>query len=137
MKEIEKPMESFRTLVLEERDKGNIVILTPEGPMVMPLKDIIEQPTDVLLYDLNRNESVILTFIEDRKWVNDFAVAQVIRELKNRLSQYMEFVKWIGESCFKYENDDNGWLIITDNSRDTELGTTEQAYKYWLTNIKK
>jgi hypothetical protein len=76
---------SFRDMVLEESKKGNVVLLSEEGPMIASLKEIIEQPTDGILYDLNRNEAAILTFIEDPKWVNDYAVAQVIRELKSRL----------------------------------------------------
>lgn len=76
---------SFRDIVLKEAKKGNVVLLSEEGLMTSPLNEIVEQPADGLLYDLNRNEAVILTFIEDRKWVNDYAVAQVIRELKSRL----------------------------------------------------
>ena len=79
--------ESFRDMVLKEYEKGNVVVMTYDGPMGMPLKDIIEQPVEGLLYDLNRDEATILTFVEDRKWVNDFAVAKVIRLLKDKLEK--------------------------------------------------
>jgi hypothetical protein len=36
---------------------------------------------------LNRNEVVVLTFLPDPKWINDYAVAQVIRALKNRIDE--------------------------------------------------
>jgi hypothetical protein len=80
--------ESFRDAVLEEYKKGNVVYMSCEGPMSCKLSDILNQPADGLLYDLNRDESVVLTFIEDPKWVNDYAVATVIRELMSRSSQY-------------------------------------------------
>lgn len=67
--------------ILEEYKKGNIVVYGFEGLQVMKLEDIIKQPVDGLLYDLNRNEAVILGFLPDKKWVNDYACAQVIREL--------------------------------------------------------
>ena len=73
--------------ILEEYKKGNIVVAGFEGLQTMPLEEIIKQPTDGLLYDLNRNESVILTFIEDPKWVNDYAITQVVRKLKSIIDQ--------------------------------------------------
>jgi hypothetical protein len=72
----------IKEVVLAERKKGNVVIRTLPGQFgINSLNDIVEQPVDGLLYDLNRSEEVVLTFIDDPKWVNDFAVAQVIRKL--------------------------------------------------------
>ena len=73
--------EQIRNIMFKERDKGNIVYASFEGLFSVPLDEVIQQPIDGLLYDLNRNESVVLTFIDDPKWVNDFAVATVIRKL--------------------------------------------------------
>jgi hypothetical protein len=53
--------------------------------MVADLDEFIKQPADGILYDLNRLEETALTFIDDPKWVNDFAVALVIRKLKEML----------------------------------------------------
>ncbi len=50
-----------------------------------------------ILYDLNRNESVILTFITDPKWINDYAASQVIRSLKKRIDE-------LEHSIFALEN---------------------------------
>ncbi|MEK6878524.1 MAG: hypothetical protein AABY22_02900, partial [Nanoarchaeota archaeon] len=63
-----KPQEDMKEFILSEYKKGNIVASTFEGLQVAPLKEIIKQPVDGLLYDLNRNESVVLTFINDPKW---------------------------------------------------------------------
>lgn len=79
--------EEIKKKILDEYKKGNVVIYDSEGLKAMPLDEIIKQPTDGLLYDLNRNESVILTFIDDPKWINDYACSQVIRALKNKLEQ--------------------------------------------------
>ena len=49
--------------------------------MTAKLDDFIRQPADGILFDLNRLEEVSMTFLDDPKWVNDFAVAQVIRRL--------------------------------------------------------
>lgn len=66
-----------------EFKKGNVVLLTMEGGAVTtPIKNLIDQPVDGLLYDLNRLEEVALTLLPHNvKAVNDFATAKVIREL--------------------------------------------------------
>jgi hypothetical protein len=52
--------EEFKDIVLKERDKDNVVYAGVEVYESIPLDDIIKQPVDGLLYDLNRNESVVL-----------------------------------------------------------------------------
>jgi hypothetical protein len=80
----------IKELILEEYKKGNIVVAGFEGLQVMPIAEFIKQPADGMLYDLNRNESVIFTFLPDPKWVNDYAVAQTIRVLKARIQELEE-----------------------------------------------
>lgn len=79
-------MEKLKDKILEEYKKGNIVVSGFEGLMVYNIDDIIKQPVDGLLYDLNRGEETILTFIDDPKWVNDYASSQVIRKMAERIS---------------------------------------------------
>lgn len=88
-----KAMEEVRKFILEEYKKGNITVAGVEGLQKMPLSDFIKQPTEGMLYDLNRNESTVLTFLPDPKWVNDYAVAQVIRALKNRIDELEKIIK--------------------------------------------
>jgi len=76
---------SLKDKILEEAKKGNIVVSTFDGLMICPLKDVVEQPTEGLLYDINRDQATILTLINDPKWVNDYVCMQVIYELKSRL----------------------------------------------------
>ena len=82
--------KKYSELVIEEREKGNVVFLALDEIISMPVRDIVAQPVDGLLWDLNRDEATALTFM-DREgmvhWVNNFAVALVIRELKAQLSR--------------------------------------------------
>lgn len=75
----------IRDLILEESKKGNVVFMGIEGPMIADLNDFINQPTDGILYDLNRLPEVVLTYIDDPKWINDYAVYLVISKLKSLL----------------------------------------------------
>lgn len=77
--------ENIRDYVLEEANKGNVVVNTECGLVTYKLSEIVKQPTEGLLYDLNRDSMKILTFINDPKCVNDFACSQVIRYLKEHL----------------------------------------------------
>lgn len=80
-------MSELKDKVLEEYKNGNIVIATPEGLQVINLSEFIKQPVDGLLYDLNKNEAIVLTFIDDPRWINDYAVCQVIRALKSKIDE--------------------------------------------------
>lgn len=80
-------MIDIKEKIIEEYEKGNIIVLSSEGLQCMSLTEFIKQPTEGILYDLNRSESVVLTFLPDPKWVNDYAVAQVIRTLKRRIDE--------------------------------------------------
>lgn len=78
-------MDEIKEIILKEYQKNNIVFATAEGLQCTQLSEFIKQPIDGMLYDLNRSEEVVLTFLPDPKWVNDYAVATVIRALKNRI----------------------------------------------------
>ncbi len=86
-----EPEEDLRKknkeLVLNAYKEGKVVFMTFDGAMAAPLEEFIKQPTDGLLYDLNRDEVTVLSWIDDPKWVNDFAVAKVIRRLKERVDE--------------------------------------------------
>ena len=80
-------MSELKDKILEEYKNGNIVIATHEGIKGTKLSEFIKQPIDGMLYDLNRNETVVLTFIDEPKWINDYAVCQVIRALKAKIDE--------------------------------------------------
>jgi hypothetical protein len=82
--------KKWSEIVLEAKDDGRVVFLCIDEVLTAPVKDIIKQPTDGLLWDLNRDEVTALTWMNKdgmTHWVNNFAVALVIKELKLQLEQ--------------------------------------------------
>ena len=82
-----KTEQEIKEIILEEYKNGNIVVYAVDGLQTMPIKEFIKQPAAGMLYDLNRGEAVVLTFLPDPKWINDYAVAKVITELKARIEE--------------------------------------------------
>ena len=72
-----------------EYERGNIAIMGIEGIMVMPMKQFLKQPIEGMLYDLNRDMATVRTWIRagNPKWINDYAVCKVIRELKRQIEE--------------------------------------------------
>jgi hypothetical protein len=68
--------------ILEESKKGNVVFATFDGLMSAPLDEFLKQPTEGILYDLNRDAATVLSSLDNPKWINDFAVGLVIGKLK-------------------------------------------------------
>ena len=85
--------ESIKDAVLKEYANGKVVICTFDGIHAMSLDDFVKQPASGMLYDLNRNEATVLTFIKDQKWINDYAVAKVIQKLKSQIEEYEKHLK--------------------------------------------
>lgn len=79
--------QDIKEIVIKEYEKGNIVIDSCGELMSVRLTDFIDALADEILYDLNRDEATILTFIDNPKWINDFATARVIRALKDRIDE--------------------------------------------------
>ena len=77
----------IRDLIFANEKDGRVVFNTIEGLMVAKLDEIIKQPTDGLLYDLNRDKVTVSSFLDDPKWINDYACALVIGALKDRIAQ--------------------------------------------------
>lgn len=75
--------ETLRLIQDAEKD-GKIVIMTEMGLMGASLEKFCQQDADGILYDLNRDEATTLTLGNEGlvRWVNDYAVAKVIRYLK-------------------------------------------------------
>lgn len=93
--------KKFSELVLEEKKKGNVVYLALDQVLSAPVKGIIKQPVDGLLWDLNRDEATALSFMDQEgmiHWVNNFAVALVIRELVAQNEKLRKTYKKIQEA---------------------------------------
>ena len=84
----EEKKENLRNLVSQMEKEGKVVLTTIQGYVSMDLDHMInDQPLVGLLYDLNRLPETIWTFIDDPKWVNDYAVYLVIKRLKERVEE--------------------------------------------------
>jgi len=84
----EKELESIRDNVISEWDKGNLVYADIEGLKSIKFEDFIQQPLNGMLYDINRDSATILTFIDDPKWVNDFALTKLLEYYYNKCKDY-------------------------------------------------
>ena len=83
------PESNFKetlTLIKDAEKRGDIVLMTEMGLMSVSLEKFCQQDADNILYDLNRDEATTLTLGHDGlvRWVNDYAVAKVIRYLKGK-----------------------------------------------------
>ena len=74
-------------LVLAEWDKGNLVYADIEGLKSIKLEEFIKQPLEGMLYDINRETATILTFLDDPKWVNDFALTKLLEYYYNKCKE--------------------------------------------------
>jgi hypothetical protein len=72
----------LRETVLKARNEGKVAMWLLPGQLgIIDLEDFLKQPANGILYDLNRLEEIALSNAPDIRWVNDFAVAVVIRKL--------------------------------------------------------
>src|SRR5687768_16719263 len=122
----EEAKQSFREFVLEQSTKGNVVFAALDDYGVVPLEEFIKQPAEGILYDLNRLPEVVLTFIDDPKWINDFAVSMVIKRLRKG-GQWQPI-----ETAPK----DSSWILaLTGTGRQTVVrwggGTWEDDNRLW------
>lgn len=83
-KEIRK---SVCNLVLSEWDKGNLAYADIEGLKSIKFEEFIKQPLEGMLYDINRDTATILTFIDEPKWVNDFALTKLLEYYYNKCKE--------------------------------------------------
>lgn len=79
--------KSFRDKVLEDWDKGNLVYADIEGLKCVKFEEFIKQPLDGMLYDINRDAATISIFLDDPKWVNDFALTKLLEYYYNKCKE--------------------------------------------------
>lgn len=91
-----KEQESIKEMVLKEWDKGNVVYADFDGLKSIKFEDFINQPLDGMLYDINRDSAIILTYIDNPKWVNDFALIKLLEYYYNKCK---EQEKILNTSC--------------------------------------
>jgi hypothetical protein len=83
-----KKCENLRDKLISDYNDGYLAFMDNDFNFSkVLLKDFIKYPVDSILYDLNRIEPVILTFLKNPKWVNDFAMCKLVRALKDRIDE--------------------------------------------------
>lgn len=92
----QKELESIKDKVLAEWDNGNLVFADFEGLKTIKFEDFIKQPLEGMLYDINRDTATISTFLDDPKWVNDFALTKLLEYYYNKCK---EQEKTLNTSC--------------------------------------
>ena len=81
--------EELKNLILSKKKEGKIVFHSIEGLMEAKMEDIIRQPAEGLLWDLNRDLATLLhRASEDNPcWVNDMALANITEFLVNKVNE--------------------------------------------------
>lgn len=88
--------EQILKIIREAEEKDIVVFWTLDTLSGMELDTMISQPTDGILYDLNRDKVTCATWIEkdgaSGTWVNSYASALVITRLKEKLEEAEKFI---------------------------------------------
>lgn len=86
-KEIDKIYQDIR----DKRSEGQIIIMSCEGPLAGGIQDFIEQSTESILFDLNRDEATTITLAKngelESRFINDLAVVTTIMALKDKIER--------------------------------------------------
>lgn len=81
-------MKKFQEGILNAAKEGKVCFFGMENEIYeAPIDEFIKQPVEGILYDLNRLPEVVMTFWNDRKWVNDYAMQLVLRRLHELAQQ--------------------------------------------------
>ncbi len=128
--------EKVKKFILDKRKEGKLVVAGIEGLMSMDVKEFIKQPVDGILYDLNRLEETALTFIEDPKWVNDFAVALTIRELYS-LIESLRRVARAAEAAWPFMFEDIPKALNSKRAKYEHLYEALDAVPGWVLDPKE
>lgn len=90
-------IESIRDKVLSEWDKGNLVYADFDGLKSIKFEDFIKQSLEGMLYDINRCLPVIMTYIDEPKWVNDFALTKLLEYYYNKCKEQEKILSTSGK----------------------------------------
>lgn len=117
-------------LILSNEKNREITLMTAEGLMKVSINDLLNQNAEGILYDLNRDKASIMSMAEgkSKRWVNDYATACVIEELK---AQNIALLKKIEEQneiiCeLRLKNEKTSSINVEYEKTDKIEETTKQ-----------
>lgn len=90
-------MSELKDEILKMSNQGCVSYQTIDGVFTTFIKDFVSQPSEGILYDLNRNTTSVLSDTNDPRWINDLAVSQVITYLKEKNDEYLETINNLKE----------------------------------------
>lgn len=81
--------EELKDLILAKKKEGKIVFLSTGGLMEAKMEDIVQQPSEGLLWDLNRDMATLLHCASEDNpcWVNDMALSNITEFLVNKVNE--------------------------------------------------
>lgn len=71
--------QHIKDMVLAEWEKKHVVFASIDGLHKCSLDEFVKQPLEGILYDINRDESTVTAFLNDPKWINDYALTKLLR----------------------------------------------------------
>lgn len=98
--------EELTNLILSKKKEGKIVFHSLDGLVEAKMEDIIRQPADGLLWDLNRDMATLLHRASDENpyWVNDMALANITEFLVNKINEITDERDRLKARCEELEN---------------------------------
>ncbi len=78
--------EEIMEVQREAFKKGKVLYNTCMGVVERNISDLLNQPTEGLLYDLNRDLATVSTIFEEEKLLNEIATVNVIQHLHRLLA---------------------------------------------------
>lgn len=108
--------EELQNLILSKKKEGKIVFYSLEGLMEAKMENIIQQPANGLLWELNRDMATLLSRVskDNPCWVNDLALVNITEYLINKVNEITdERNRWkarceeLVESCTTSEPTNN------------------------------
>lgn len=109
--------------------ENKIAFMTIDGLMTANINEIINQPSEGILYDLNRDEATIRTLAESSKnvrWVNDLAFVKVFKKVFNKYLEQKEIISSLEKEIDnlkdkKYESSAQDINIVKDQAEDNVI----------------
>lgn len=80
--------EDLKNMILDAWKDGYVVFASIEGLYKQKLEHFTKQPLEGMLYDINRDTATISTFLDEPKWVNDFALTKLLEYYYNKCKEY-------------------------------------------------